>query len=100
MAGLTPGGRAAGTIAQGAGRQRQRPEADCPVDPEDRKAAAAAGRPDKMWSDLVARKVMPATEYLKIKKWLTPNAGDAAEAAAAVKPRDLGRPRTRKAVST
>ena len=32
----------------------------------------------------------PATEYLKIKKWLTPNAGDAADAAAAIKPRDFG----------
>ena len=49
-----------------------------------------AGRPFKMRSELVSRKIMPATEYLKIKKWLTPNAGDAAEAAAAIKPRDLG----------
>lgn len=36
-----------------------------------------AGRPFKMRSELVARHIMPATEYLKIKAHLTPTAEDA-----------------------
>ena len=49
-----------------------------------------AGRPFKMRSELVSRKIMPATEYLKIKKWLLPDAGDAASAAAANQPVPVG----------
>ncbi|MBL8988665.1 MAG: helix-hairpin-helix domain-containing protein, partial [Gemmatimonadetes bacterium] len=37
-----------------------------------------AARPFKMRSELVARGIMPATQYLKIKKGLTPTAEDAA----------------------
>lgn len=49
-----------------------------------------AGRPYKMRSELVARKIMPATEYLKIKKSLTPTSDDAAEAALNDKPAAAG----------
>ncbi len=49
-----------------------------------------AGRPFKMRSELVSRKIMPATEYLKIKKWLLPNADDAA---AANQPAPVGAPK-------
>ncbi|MBL8988643.1 MAG: helix-hairpin-helix domain-containing protein, partial [Gemmatimonadetes bacterium] len=49
-----------------------------------------AARPFKMRSELVARGIMPATQYLKIKKGLTPTAEDAAAEAAAVKAADPG----------
>ncbi|MDX2060576.1 MAG: helix-hairpin-helix domain-containing protein [Gemmatimonadales bacterium] len=52
-----------------------------------------AARPFKMRSELVARGIMPATQYLKIKKGLTPTAEDAAAEAAAVKAADPGPPR-------
>lgn len=52
-----------------------------------------AGRPFKMRSELVSRKIMPATEYLKIKKWLLPNADDAAASAAANQPASAGAPK-------
>ncbi len=51
-----------------------------------------AGRPFQMRSELVSRKIMPATEYLKIKEWLLPNAEDAAAAAAANQPVPAGAP--------
>ena len=44
------------------------------------------GRPYKMRSELVARKIMPTAIYLKIKSHLTPTSEDAAAAAAAPKP--------------
>jgi len=37
-----------------------------------------AARPFKMRSELVGRHIMPASAYLKIKKWLEPTAEDAA----------------------
>lgn len=52
-----------------------------------------AGRPYKMRSELVARKIMPATEYLKIKKMLTPTSNDAAEAALNNMPAPAGPPK-------
>lgn len=41
------------------------------------------GRPFKMRSELVGRHIMPAANYLKIKKWLVPTAEDAAAEKAA-----------------
>ena len=52
-----------------------------------------AARPFKMRSELVSRKIMPATEYLKLKKGLSPTAEDAAAEAAAIKPYDPGPPK-------
>ena len=52
-----------------------------------------AGRPYKMRSDLVKRRIMPADAYLKIKTHLTPTAEDAKAEAAAQKPVDYGPPR-------
>ena len=49
-----------------------------------------AARPFKMRSELVARGIMPSTQYLKINKVLTPTAEDAAAEAAAVKAADPG----------
>jgi DNA uptake protein ComE-like DNA-binding protein len=55
-------------------------------------AKIIAARPFKMRSELVSRKIMPATEYLKIKKGLTPTAEDAAAEAAANVPAPAGPP--------
>ena len=52
-----------------------------------------AGRPYKMRSDLVKRRIMPADAYLKIKTHLSPTAEDAKAEAAAQKPVDYGPPR-------
>jgi DNA uptake protein ComE-like DNA-binding protein len=52
-----------------------------------------AGRPFKMRSELVARKIMPADQYLKIKAKLTPTSEDAKAVAAAEKPVDYGPPK-------
>lgn len=52
-----------------------------------------AARPFKMRSELVSRNIMPATQYLKIKGWLLPDAEDAAAEAAMNKPADLGPPK-------
>jgi len=49
-----------------------------------------AARPFKMRSELVSRNIMSATEYLKIKRHLTPTSEDAAVEAAAQKAMDMG----------
>lgn len=53
-------------------------------------AKIIAARPFKMRSELVSRKILPATEYLKIKKYLTPTSEDAAAEAAVNVPAPAG----------